>query len=173
MACAAALWLREAPRYRARVVRQVWPPQGEHCQSCSSAVQPRRFCGLKRFGALRAITQTREKAKCCRVADARSTNAYKGGLSSWHPRGSASSQARRRVEAELEKYPQDCSRSSKRPLAVGHLQIARSQAGEAAVRAPYKRSGAQGVKDGSADSAVSTRVHPHAAIPGLTKASST
>ena len=125
MACAAALWLREAPRYRARVVRQVWPPQGEHCQSCSSAVQPRRFCGLKRFGALRAITQTREKAKCCRVADARSTNAYKGGLSSWHPRGSASSQARRRVEAELEKYPQDCSRSSKRPLAVGHLQIAR------------------------------------------------
>ena len=80
MACAAALWLREAPRYRARVVRQVWPPQGEHCQSCSSAVQPRRFCGLKRFGALRAITQTREKAKCCRVADARSTNAYKGGL---------------------------------------------------------------------------------------------
>ena len=134
MACAAALWLREAPRYRARVVRQVWPPQGEHCQSCSSAVQPRRFCGLKRFGALRAITQTREKAKCCRVADARSTNAYKGGLSSWHPRGSASSQARRRVEAELEKYPQDCSRSSKRPLAVGHLQIARSKAGEAAVR---------------------------------------
>ena len=95
-------------------------------------------------------------------------------VSRWHPRGSASSQARRRGSRRGLRAPQHCSSSSNRPLAVGHLQIARGRKpARRAVRAPYKRSGAQGVKDGSADSAVSTRVHPHAAIPGLTKASST
>ena len=77
MARAAALGLREAPR-SARVVRQVpFAPQGEHCQSCSSAVQPRRFCGAQALWRVEIYCgDARERF----AAASRTRVAHKGGL---------------------------------------------------------------------------------------------
>ena len=162
MACAAALWLREAPRYRARVVRQVCATTaGRALPKCSSAVHCAVSAGLKRFGALRAIVETRERFFCCRVADARSN---KAGLSTCGKLRIRESQARRRVEAELEKCPQDCSRSSHRLLAVGISKIARGpKAGEAALRIVQAQR-CTGGEDWSATVPISTRVQRNAAF---------
>ena len=51
-------------------------PQGEHCQSCSSAVQPQGFCGAQALWRVESCFETREKAMCCRVEDARSTQRW-------------------------------------------------------------------------------------------------
>ena len=143
-------------------VKCVPPQQGEHCQSCSSAVHCAVSAGLKRFGALRAIVEAREQAICCRVADARSTQRW--SQVGQAARGSASPQTEGRVEAALDECPQDCSRSSHHPLASKHLQSAR---GPKPARRSYASCASAAVHRSQGllrDSAFSTRVQRNAAF---------
>ena len=118
--------------------------------------------GLKRFGALRAIVETREQAICCRVADARSTQRW--SQVGQAARGSASPQARRGVEAELEKCPQDCSRSSHHLLASRHLQNARGPKPAKRLYAHHTSAAVHRKQGRVRNSAGSTRVQQHTAI---------
>ena len=162
MACAAALWLREAPRYRARVVRQV-------CATTAGRALPklqlcralRGFCGAQALWRVESCCgDAREERSAAASRTRVATKLVSQVVAS---RGSASPQARRRVEAELEKCPQDCSRSSHRLLAVASPNCERSKAGEAAVRTVQAQR-CTGGKDCSADRAFSTPVQRDAAF---------
>ena len=143
----AALWFQEHRESTAKVA----------ALPCNRGVS----AGLKRFGALRAIVETREQRSAA-ASWTRSTQRW--SQVGQAARGSASPQARRRVEAALDECPQDCSRSSHHLLDRRHLQSARGPKPAKRLYA-HRTSAAVHRKQGRVrNSAGSTRVQQHTAI---------
>ena len=120
-------------------VKCVPPQQGEHCQSCSSAVTA-RFLRAQALWRVESYFGDAREAFCCRVADARSN---KAGLSSCGKPRIRESPGTKKGRGRAREVPSRLLPFLAPSFGRRHLQNARGLKPAKRLYAPYKRSGAR------------------------------